>query len=66
VDTKAASGDKWTTEERVGVRMDTAMTARLAKEAITFSTPRAEGHQSTVLCPSSASDGIFRPRTCKV
>jgi 3-hydroxy-9,10-secoandrosta-1,3,5(10)-triene-9,17-dione monooxygenase len=34
VDTKAASGDAWTLEERVRVRMDTAMVARLAKEAI--------------------------------
>jgi 3-hydroxy-9,10-secoandrosta-1,3,5(10)-triene-9,17-dione monooxygenase len=34
VDSKAASGDDWTIEERVRVRMDTAMVARLAKEAI--------------------------------
>ncbi|HET8853157.1 MAG TPA: acyl-CoA dehydrogenase family protein [Ktedonobacteraceae bacterium] len=34
VDAKAASGEEWTLEERVRVRMDAAMTARLAKEAI--------------------------------
>lgn len=34
VDTKAESGDTWTLEERARVRMDTAMVARLAKEAI--------------------------------
>lgn len=34
VDTKATSGEAWTTEERVRVRMDAAMTAQLAKEAI--------------------------------
>ena len=34
VDTKATSGDAWTLEERARVRMDAAMVARLAKEAI--------------------------------
>ncbi|EFH81017.1 acyl-CoA dehydrogenase family protein [Ktedonobacter racemifer] len=34
VDTKAESDDTWTLEERARVRMDTAMVARLAKEAI--------------------------------
>ena len=34
VDTKAASGDAWTLEERARVRMDAGMVARLAKEAI--------------------------------
>ena len=34
VDAKAASGEAWTLVERTRVRMDTAMTARLAKEAI--------------------------------
>jgi len=34
VDTKAASGEAWTLEERARVRMDAGMTARLAKEAI--------------------------------
>ncbi len=34
VDTKAESGEAWTLEERARVRMDTGMTARLAKEAI--------------------------------
>jgi alkylation response protein AidB-like acyl-CoA dehydrogenase len=34
VDAKATSGDDWTTEERVRVRLDTGMVARLAKEAI--------------------------------
>jgi len=34
VDTKAANGEAWTVKERVSVRMDTAMVARLAKEAI--------------------------------
>jgi alkylation response protein AidB-like acyl-CoA dehydrogenase len=34
VDNKTASGDVWTIEERVRVRLDTAMVARLAKEAI--------------------------------
>lgn len=34
VDAKAASGEAWTLEERARVRMDAAMTARLAKEAI--------------------------------
>jgi 3-hydroxy-9,10-secoandrosta-1,3,5(10)-triene-9,17-dione monooxygenase len=34
VDNKAASGEAWTLEERARVRMDTAMVARLAKEAV--------------------------------
>ncbi|GHO99346.1 acyl-CoA dehydrogenase [Reticulibacter mediterranei] len=34
VDAKVASGKDWTIEERVSVRLDTAMAARLAKEAI--------------------------------
>jgi len=34
VDSKAASGEAWTLEERARVRMDAGMTARLAKEAI--------------------------------
>lgn len=34
VDAKAASGERWTLEERVRTRMDAAMTARLAQEAI--------------------------------
>jgi hypothetical protein len=34
VDAKAASSEAWTLEERVRVRMDAGMTARLAKEAI--------------------------------
>jgi alkylation response protein AidB-like acyl-CoA dehydrogenase len=34
VDAKAASGEAWTLEERVRTRMDAAMTARLAQEAI--------------------------------
>jgi alkylation response protein AidB-like acyl-CoA dehydrogenase len=34
VDAKAASGDDWTIEERIRVRLDTGMVARLAKEAI--------------------------------
>jgi 3-hydroxy-9,10-secoandrosta-1,3,5(10)-triene-9,17-dione monooxygenase len=34
VDTKAASGDAWTLEERARVRMDAGMVALLAKEAI--------------------------------
>jgi len=34
VDTKAASGEAWTLEERARVRMDAAMATRLAKEAI--------------------------------
>lgn len=34
VDAKAASGESWTLEERARVRMDGAMTARLAREAI--------------------------------
>jgi hypothetical protein len=34
VDTKAASGEAWTIEERCRVRLDTAQVARLAKEAI--------------------------------
>ena len=34
VDAKSVSGEGWTLEERVRVRMDAAMTAELAKEAI--------------------------------
>ncbi len=34
VDTKAVNGEAWTLEERARVRMDTAMVAQLAKEAI--------------------------------
>ncbi|HEY4383847.1 MAG TPA: acyl-CoA dehydrogenase family protein [Ktedonobacteraceae bacterium] len=34
VDDKVKSGEEWTIEERVRVRMDTGMVARLAKEAI--------------------------------
>lgn len=34
VDAKVASGEGWTITERVSVRMNTAMVARLAKEAI--------------------------------
>jgi alkylation response protein AidB-like acyl-CoA dehydrogenase len=34
LDAKVASGDDWTIEERVRVRLDTGMVARLAKEAI--------------------------------
>ncbi len=34
VDAKAASGAEWTLEERARIRMDAAMTARLAKEVI--------------------------------